>query len=94
VNLVEYGEDLCYRERAKEPVVAIKLTAPTLALTLAVVATSSPSVAQANKTRTSAARERAIRECNIAAAKYVEHVWADWDIQTYRSCMARHGQPE
>ena len=72
----------------------IKLTAPTLALALAVVATSSPGVAQANTTRASAARERAIRECSIAAAKYAEHLWGDWDIQTYRSCMARHGQPE
>ena len=44
----------------------IKLTAPTLALALAVVATSSPGVAQANTTRASAARERAIRECSIA----------------------------
>jgi hypothetical protein len=74
--------------------VLIKLTALALALGVAVAATSSPSVAQANNTRTSAARERAIRECSIAAAKYIEHVWADWDIQTYRSCMARRGQPE
>jgi len=74
--------------------VVIKLTALTLGLGLAVAATSSPSVAQANKAPVSAARERAIRECSIAAAKYIEHVWGGWDIQTYRSCMARRGQPE
>jgi hypothetical protein len=89
-------------------VVISKLTA--LVLALAVASTASSSFAQANKTRASAAREQAIaaseqeqataaredaiHECSIAAAKYIEHVWADWDIQIYRSCMARRGQQE
>jgi len=64
------------------------------ALALAIAAMASPGFAQANKTRISATREQAIHECSVAAAKYSEHLWADWDIQTYRSCMARHGQPE
>jgi hypothetical protein len=61
-----------------------------VALALALAATASPSFAQ----NISADRAQAIRECSIAAAKYIEHVWADWDIQTYRSCMAQRGQQE
>jgi hypothetical protein len=51
-------------------VVIIKLTA--LVLGLAVASTASSSFAQANNPRASAAREQAIHECSIAAAKYIE----------------------
>jgi hypothetical protein len=38
--------------------------------------------------RLGAARDQAIRECSIAAANYIEHVRANWDIQTYRPLMS------
>jgi hypothetical protein len=56
-----------------------------LAVGLAIAAATSPSFAQENT-----AREQAIQNC--AAGTYV--TWNDWEIQTYRSCMARQGQPE
>jgi len=40
------------------------------------------------------ARAEAIRECNAAAGKYIDHVWGNWEINVYRACMAQHGQPE
>jgi hypothetical protein len=39
-------------------------------------------------------RAKAIHECSVAASKYTEHTWGDREIQTYRSCMAEHGQQE
>jgi len=45
----------------------------------------------ANATKT---REVATRECSIAAAPYKEMTWGTMQIQTFRSCMAQHGQPE
>ena len=44
--------------------------------------------------RMSSAREKAIRECNARAAKYIEHTWGDVEIYTYRACMREHGQKE
>jgi hypothetical protein len=41
-----------------------------------------------------AARETAVHECNVAASKYKQYTWGDQEIQTYRSCMAEHGQQE
>jgi len=40
------------------------------------------------------ARAEAIRDCTIAAGRYIDHVWGDWELYVYRACMARHGQPE
>jgi hypothetical protein len=40
------------------------------------------------------ARNKALRECNLRAQKYIEHTWGDVEIYTYRSCMMEHGQPE
>jgi hypothetical protein len=42
----------------------------------------------------SAARARAIHECNAKAQKYIEHTWGDNEIYIYRACMAEHGQQE
>jgi len=39
-------------------------------------------------------RNKALRECNVRAQKYIEHTWGDVEIYTYRSCMMEHGQPE
>jgi len=40
------------------------------------------------------ARETALRECSTASRQYTETTWGDQQMQTFRSCMMRHGQPE
>ena len=39
-------------------------------------------------------RNKALRECNVRAQKYIEHTWGDVEIYTYRACMTEHGQQE
>ncbi len=63
-----------------------------LALGLAVTALASPSYAQGLKI--SAARAAAIHECSVRASHYIQHTWGNWELYTYRACMAEHGQPE
>jgi len=65
-----------------------------IALGLAVAVTVvTPSVAQRGQVNT-AARAKALRECSVAADRYIQHVWGDFEIDVYRACMARHGQRE
>jgi hypothetical protein len=64
----------------------------TLALGLAVAAGASPSFAQSDLDTTN--RAQAIRDCNVAAGKYIEHVWGNWPRQTYGACMSQRGQRE
>jgi hypothetical protein len=67
----------------------------TAAFTLAILIGSPALVQRANADPPmDAAREKALRECNVRAQKYIEHTWGDVEIYTYRSCMAEHGQPE
>ena len=42
----------------------------------------------------SAARAAALQACNRLASRYPLHEWGNTQIHLYRSCMARHGQPE
>ena len=65
-----------------------------IALGLALSVLASPSFAQRGENHMSAAREQALRECNLAAQKYTQHTWADVQIYAYRACMAEHGQQE
>ena len=53
-----------------------------IALGLALSVLASPSFAQRSENHMSAAREQALRECNLAAQKYTQHTWADVQIQT------------
>jgi hypothetical protein len=71
-----------------------RIAAIALGLALSVSALASPSFAQRSEDHMSAARERALRECNLRAQKYTQHTWADVQIYTYRACMAEHGQQE
>jgi hypothetical protein len=66
-------------------------SAAAFVLGLALTALASPVSAEYP---VSAAREAALRECNVAASKYTAHIWLSMQIQTYRSCMAGHGEPE
>jgi len=45
-------------------------------------------------TEMNAARESALRDCTEKSRKYSESTWGDMQMQTQRSCMAEHGQPE
>jgi len=49
-------------------------------------------VAQRGEARTG--REQALRECNALANKTIQHVWGDFEIDSYRACMAQRGQQE
>jgi hypothetical protein len=40
------------------------------------------------------ARNKALRECNVRAQKYIEHTWGDVEIYTYRACMVERGQQQ
>jgi hypothetical protein len=65
-----------------------------LALGLALSALATPSFAQRSEDGMSAARAAAIRECNAQAGKYKQYTWGDTEEDTYRACMAEHGQQE
>jgi hypothetical protein len=41
-----------------------------------------------------AARARAIHDCNVAASTYKQYLWGHFESDTYRACMAEHGQTE
>ena len=74
--------------------VAISKYAAGMVVALAIAATASPSLAQSNGNHMTSAREQALHECNTAAAKYRQYTWGHQEIDTYRACMANHGQPE
>jgi hypothetical protein len=40
----------------------------------------------------SAARDAAIHECNVEAAKWSNSAWESTQLATYGACMAEHGQ--
>ena len=72
-------------------VIIKQLTA--IALGVAVAATAvTPSVAQRSVAGPS--REQAVRDCNATANKLTQHIWGDFEINSYRACMAQHGQQE
>src|SRR5262249_41056339 len=83
---------------------AIMITVRLVALALGLAVAASTSFAQVpappptglsqRSMPVSDGRAEAIADCTKAAAKYVEHVWANWNTQTYRSCMARRDQQE
>jgi hypothetical protein len=66
-------------------------TIATLWLTAVPIASA---VAQGAPGQISAARAAALQACNRLAARYPIHEWGNTQIHLYRSCMARHGQPE
>jgi len=72
------------------------ITVRLVALALGLAVAASTSFAQVRKPLPApgVARAKAIRDCNAAAGKYIDHVWGDREINVYRACMARYGQPE
>jgi hypothetical protein len=72
------------------------ITVRLVALALGLAVAASTSFAQVSKPlpAPSATRARAIHDCTVAAAKYINHVWGDWEINVYRACMTRYSQPE
>jgi hypothetical protein len=42
----------------------------------------------------SGARARAIQDCMGTSGKVSQTSWGNWQVQTYRSCMAGHGEVE
>jgi hypothetical protein len=69
-----------------------------LAVIVAVGAAASPSYAQSQDggVRISAQRAQALHTCSVRAARYPQYLWGNQELipNTYRACMAEHGQPE
>ena len=42
----------------------------------------------------SGARAKAIQDCMGTSGKFSQTSWGNWQVQTYRSCMAGHGEIE
>lgn len=42
----------------------------------------------------SGARARAIQDCMGTSGKFSQTSWGNWQVQTYRTCMAGHGEVE
>ena len=61
---------------------------------LAIFALVTPSVAQRAEDQMSGARAQALRQCNAQAGKMSQYTWGDHQIDSYRACMAQHGQQE
>ncbi len=41
-----------------------------------------------------AERAQALRECNGQSERLTNYTWGSQQLEVYRACMARHGQPE
>ena len=62
---------------------------------LAVGASATPGFAQRSEgDQTDSARAQALQECSRLEQRYSEPSWGHQEIDVYRACMARHGQPE
>ena len=68
----------------------LTVSAPALALGLALTSLASPSFAASMSTT----REQALRECSTGASKYTNGTWQTTQIHSYRSCMMQHGEQE
>jgi hypothetical protein len=42
----------------------------------------------------SGTRAKAIQDCMGTSGKFSQSSWGNWQVQTYRSCMAGHGEVE
>ena len=60
---------------------------------LAIFALVTPGVAQRAEGMSSE-RAQALRQCNAQAGKMSQYTWGDHQIDSYRACMAQHGQQE
>jgi hypothetical protein len=64
------------------------------ALSAAVLATASPSLAQRGEDGMSAPRAKALRECNAEAGKMTQSTSASIQLDMYRACMMQHGEQQ
>jgi hypothetical protein len=68
--------------------------ATAIAALFMIAAPLASAIAQGGGRQISAARAAAIHECSVLASRYSQYDWGNTEIHQYRSCMARHGQPE
>lgn len=62
---------------------------------LAVAASTTPGFAQTSQgDKVDSARAQALQDCSRVEQRYTEPSWGHQEIDVYRACMARHGQPE
>jgi hypothetical protein len=72
----------------------VKTFLPGIVLGLAVAAAASPSFAQRAENGMSAARAKALRECNVEAGKMTQSTSASIQLDMYRACMMQHGEQQ
>ncbi len=72
---------------------AVRSYIAALGLGLTIAAAASPSLA---RSPSSAPTDRApaLRECSAQASKFPDVTYPNTDIQSFRACMAMHGQSE
>jgi hypothetical protein len=68
--------------------------AAAVALSAAVMATASPSLAQRAEEGMSGPRVKALHECNAAAGKMTQSTSASIQLDMYRACMMQHGEQQ
>ena len=61
---------------------------------LAVAASTTPGCQTSQGDKVDSARAQALQECSRVEQRYTEPSWGHQEIDVYRACMARHGQPE
>jgi hypothetical protein len=60
-----------------------------------VAASTTPGFAQTSQgDNVDSARAQALQDCSREEQRYTEPSWGHQEIDVYRACMARHGQPE
>jgi hypothetical protein len=84
--------------RVRTPIIAFVIAATTISSPAFSAAKRSGYNAQASVPSAtesiSADRAAALRDCAAATAGMSEYTWGVQIADTYRACMARHGQPE
>jgi hypothetical protein len=68
--------------------------AAAVALSAAVMAAASPSLAQRAEDGMSGPRAKALHDCSTMADKLTQSTWGSQQIDQYRSCMTQHDQQE
>ena len=68
--------------------------AAAVALSAAVLATASPSLAQRGEDGMSGPRAKALHDCSTMSDKFTQYTWGSTQIDQYSACMTQHGQQE
>jgi hypothetical protein len=88
------GDDSRKKDKRRPTMMRISTLVTALAVALAASTLATPSFAQRSEEGMSSNRAQALKNCNAEAGKYKQYVWGDFEMNTYRACMAQRGQQE